>query len=43
VHGHPKQYIQVGTIFNYRIHFGFPGNQENTPILALAAPAKGVF
>jgi len=24
-HVHPKQYILVDTIFNYRFHFGLPG------------------
>jgi len=25
INGHPKQYILVDTIFNYRFHFGLPG------------------
>ena len=25
INGHPKQYIPVDTIFNYRFHFGLPG------------------
>jgi len=25
INGHPKQYVLVGTIFNYRFHFGLPG------------------
>ena len=26
INGHPKQYILVDTTFNYRFHFGLPGN-----------------
>ena len=41
INGHPKQYILVDTIFNYRFHFGLPGKRlylspQNTHLCAPA-------
>ena len=43
INGHPKQYIPVDTIFNYRFHFGLPGkgllkSPENAPFWRRRSP-----
>ncbi len=49
INGHPKQYILVDTIFNYRFHFGLPGkclylSPQNTPFgRRRSRRQKGVF
>ena len=49
INGHPKQYILVDTIFNYRFHFGLPGkylylSRQNTPLcLRRSRRQKDVF
>ena len=37
INGHPKQYILVDTIFNYRFHLGLPGK------CLYLSPRKGAF